>query len=98
MANICDNTFYAYSEDAKNIDYIDTFLTNNLQANCDIYDNCIDAYFDSRWTFPEELMNEMFEGLPNKDDIYMRCLSVEYGCDYVGYHKCEDNTGWYDAL
>lgn len=98
MANVCDNTFYAMSDNAENIDYIETFLTNNLQASCDVYDNCIDAYFDSRWTFPEELMDKMFEELPDKNDIYMRCLSVEYGCDYVAYHKCEGETGWYDAL
>lgn len=94
MANICSNEFYAYSENKENIKYIKDFLIRHLMADCDCDDDHIDAYFDSRWTFPEELMDEMFEGLPDKDDIYMRCLSVEYGCDYVAYHKCEDNSGW----
>lgn len=98
MANICDNTFYAYSENEENIKYIEKFLVDNLQADCDLYDDSINAYFDSKWTFPEELMDEMFDGLPDKNDIYMRCLSVEYAMDYIDYHKCEGENGWYNAL
>lgn len=100
MANICDNTFYAYSENSKNIDHIEKFLSENFYENCceRIDEFSLDAHFDSKWTFPNELMDKMFNELPDKDNIYMRCLSVEYGCDYIGYFKCEDKLGWYDAL
>lgn len=98
MANICENTFYAYSENKENLDFIEKFLNDNFKADVSIDGECIDAYFDSKWTFPEELMNKMFDKLPDKNDIYMRCLSVEYGCDYVSYHKCEDESGWYYAI
>lgn len=99
MANICFNEFFASSDDEKNIEYLAKALEELLGA--DVYgvsNDCLDATFDSRWTFPEEIMNELFEGVPNKDDIYMRCLSVEYGCDYVAYHKCEDNEGWFQVV
>ena len=55
----------------------------------------VESQFDSKWSFPEEEMKELFNGLPNKDEIYMRCLSVEYGCRYVEYHECEGKEGWY---
>jgi len=97
MANLCSNDFYAYSEDENNIKTIDNFLKSELYADTEVDKTTIDAWFDSKWTFPEELMNQLYEEIPNKEDVYMRCLSVEYGCDYIGYHKCEEN-GWYDAL
>lgn len=97
MANICSNEFYAFSEDENNIKVINDFLISQLNADTDVDKTTIDATFDSRWTFPENLMNELYDQIPNKQDIYMRCLSVEYGMDYVDYHKCEEN-GWYNAL
>jgi len=97
MANICSNDFYAFSEKKENIKTIERFLIDTFEGDVDSDDESVTAYFDSKWTFPEELMNKLFEILPDKSDIYMRCLSVEYGCDYVAYHKCEEN-GWYNAL
>lgn len=94
MANICSNTFYANSEDPKNIQAIKEFFDSWGDADVDYDDDSVDVYFESRWVFPEEEMKKLFDSLPNKDDIYMRCLSVEYGCDYVAYWKCNEN-GWY---
>lgn len=94
MANICDNTLFVSSECRENIDAVIAFLDREVEYyDCDDNDNCLDIFFDSKWVFPEELMQKLFESLPNKSDIYMRCLSVEYGCDYVSYHKCDEN-GW----
>jgi len=98
MSNICSNEFYALSNNSDNIKLIDDFLSIKFDADIEIAGDEIDANFDSDWCFPEEEMNELFELLPDKDDIYMRCLSVEYMTDYIDYHKCEDNTGWYNAL
>lgn len=97
MANICDNTFFAYSEDKKNISTINDFLTKELEANIEKSEETIDASFDSKWTFPEELMVQLYEKLPNKKDIFMRVLSVEYGCDYIAYWKCDEH-GWYQEV
>lgn len=94
MANICSNEFYCTSENEENLKYVEKFLNENFDADAEIYDDSIDAYFSSKWVFPEELMDKMYEGLPDKEDFYARCLSVEYGCDYVAYHKCEEG-GWY---
>ena len=97
MANICTNTMYVESETRENLDSIITFFNNNLKY----YDyedsgNSLDISFDSRWVFPEELMEELFEAIPNKSDIYMRCLSIEYGCMYHALWYC-DEDGWHEC-
>lgn len=101
MANICENVLYAYSEDEKNLDFIKKFIEDNFDADVDYCDdNGIDGYFDSRWTFPEEIMEQMIDELPNKKDetLYLRCLSVEYGCLYHALHICENiEDGWQDV-
>lgn len=97
MANICTNIFYAYSENPKNIVKIQNFFDKE-GIEYDFSSDSLDATFDSRWTFPEDSMNELFKSLPDKSDIYMRCLSYEFGCDYVAYWKCEDEEGWYQIV
>ena len=97
MANICTNTMYVESETRENLDAVITFFNNNLKY----YDyeddgDSLDISFDSRWVFPEELMEELFEAIPNKSDIYMRCLSVEYGCMYHALWYC-DKDGWQEC-
>ena len=94
MANKCDNIFYAYTEDEENkkviIDFFKSEKVNNTPSG-------IEVNFISRWTFPEREMDRLYESIPNKDDLYMRCLSFEFGCDYVGYHTCS-KYGWEDRL
>ena len=97
MANICTNTMYVESETRENLDSVITFFNNNLKY----YDyeddgNSLDISFDSRWVFPEELMEELFEAIPNKSDIYMRCLSIEYGCMYHALWYCGED-GWHEC-
>ena len=101
MANVCSNEFYAYSDNYDNIEYITKFFEKyKYYGTSEIINNetSIDVDFNSKWCFPEEDMNQLFESLPDKSDIYMRCLSVEYGCDYVAYWKCEDDKGWYQVV
>ena len=97
MANICTNTMYVESETRENLDVVITFFNNNIKYY-DHEDNgySIDIFFDSKWVFPEELMEELFEAIPNKSDIYMRCLSVEYGCMYHALWYC-DKDGWHEC-
>jgi hypothetical protein len=78
----------------ENIEYIQTFFEKNF-IGCDIYDSCdtsLNIRFDSCWVFPDELMEELLEGIPNKEDIYMRCMSIEYGCLYHELWICEGDN------
>lgn len=93
MSNPCNNTLYAYSEDRKNIEAIIKFFNKWPYSDIDDSGESVDIYFDSRWTFPEEEMKKLYESIPNKDNIYMRCLSVEYGCMYHALWECDEN-GW----
>jgi hypothetical protein len=86
---------YVYSEDSDNIkvikDYFDKW-DGSLIENVD--NESFEVYFDSKWVFPEEKMIELFKSIPNKEDIYMRCLSVEYGMYYHELWICDDEYGW----
>ena len=93
MSNICDNTLYVNSKDSKNLETVENFFKNWHNADLERDNNTIDCYFESRWTFPEAEMNKLYNEIPNKDDIYMRCLSVEYGNLYHALWICDKN-GW----
>lgn len=96
MANICENNFYACSDNSTNLEVIDTFLGDNMEITDYVYEsNYIEARFNSSWTFPEKQMQALFNLLPDKNDIFMRCLSAEFGNDYIAYWKCEGEKGWY---
>lgn len=94
MANICYNEFkitYGNSELEK---VIINRLTNLLFEHCygeitysDEYD--IEGYFESRWTFPIHVLEDLFKDLEN-EDIDMRCLSTEWGCNYVAMNLYRD--------
>lgn len=96
MANPCDNTFYAYTEDEDNMNVIIEFFKNWWGASVERDGESVDIYFESKWAFPEEQMWELFEKIPNKEDIYMRCLSVEYGELYHALWVCEED-GWQEV-
>lgn len=94
MSNICENTIRVYTNDEDNIDYIIKFLESEINADIEeISEGYLEGYFDSRWDFPEELMENLYKGLPNKEDIDITVLSVEWGCFYCAFHTC-DKDGW----
>ena len=90
MSNLCDNTFFANSSDSKNIKAVADFLNESglFNVHYSIGENCIDARFNSDWVFPETEMNELLNSIPNRENIYMRCLSVEYGQMYHALWEC----------
>lgn len=97
MANICENTMYVASNNEENLNFIEKFFNEEFSyADCCNNGDSLDIYFDSKWTFPEELMQKLYEGIPDKSDIYMRCLSVEYGCMYHALWYC-DEDGWHET-
>lgn len=94
MANICENSMFVQSEDCRNLDHIEKFMRSWTYADIEHVDNdIIEIYFDSKWDFPIDEMNKMVEDLPNKDDIYIRVLSVEYGEYYCAFHVY-DGVSW----
>lgn len=93
MANICTNLMYICSKDRQNIDVAINFFHNWPYADIEDSDTSIDVLFTSKWVFPEEEMNKLYESIPNKADIYMRCLSYEFGNLYHALWVCDEN-GW----
>lgn len=94
MANVCQNTMFVQSEDSRNLDHIEKFMGEWAYADIEsVDDQVLEIYFDSRWDFPIDEMNKMVENLPNKDDIYIRVLSVEYGEYYCAFHVY-DGESW----
>lgn len=98
MSNICDNTFYAESQNRENLDTILKFFDKHFPTYAlgDDSEETIELYFESKWSFPESLMNDLYNLIPDKSDIYMRCLSVEYGCMYHALWYC-DEDGWHEC-
>ena len=94
MANVCQNNMFVQSEDSRNLDHIEKFMRSWTYVDIESTDDeILEIYFDSRWDFPIDEMNKMVEDLPNKDDIYIRVLSVEYGEYYCAFHVY-DGESW----
>lgn len=93
MANICNNRLIVFSEDLENIKYIKDFFEDygGEIEKCDDYN--LEIFFDSPWCFPTVEMEKLAKNLPDKDDISMTCLSVEWGCLYCQFHSY-DKDGW----
>lgn len=93
MANICNNNFFAYTEDKNNVDVIKNFCKDLESSDIEEKKSGIYVQFESKNVFPEEDMKELYNLLPNKKDIYMRCISVEYEYRYHAFWECDKN-GW----
>lgn len=92
MANTCENTLRVYSENSENLKYIEKFF-KDLGDVERVDDENLEVYFDSGWRFPEEEMDKLYGSLPDKSNINMTCLSVEWGCLYCQFRSC-DEDGW----
>ena len=94
MANICDNNFLISFEDENLGELISNKLKKLFEDNFFgeiTYEDegIIEGYFESRWTFPMHIFENFFDEFSN-DSIYMRCLSIEYGCGYVAMNIYRD--------
>jgi UV DNA damage repair endonuclease len=93
MSNCCNNEIYVQSKDENNIKYVEDYITKNF-CFADLYcdgPDYIEMAFESKWTFPDELMMEMTKDIPNKEDIYIRCMSIELGNYYHELWVFENN-------
>ena len=97
MANICTNTFYigCKSEETGNaiIDKLKILLTTELEGEI-TYINPLfmEGWFTSNWDFPMYIFEDFFNEF---EDVYMRCLSEEYGNSYVAMNIYRDGN-WLD--
>lgn len=106
MANTCINKFFATikteSTDPKQEEIynkIHNFLKENVVIVYNEIDECfIEIEFESKWTFPYDNMEKLAEQLQKEypkecTNLYMRCLSFEFGCEYVDY-MIYSNSEW----
>lgn len=106
MANLCINMFYATIKVEETTERheeiyqeINDFLGEKLTFYYSEFDECyIEIEFESKWTFPEQEVEEVTKQLQAKypcefQDLYMRCLSYEFGCEYVSY-RIFQNGKW----
>ena len=101
MANICTNKLYLSTRDRNLRDALMKSIRQSFRCDSVLYDNgevfdC-EIEFDSRWTFPHREMEELTQSLPEGNDIYIRVLSYEFGCEYVGFN-IYSSGGWQDKL
>ena len=103
MANICDNKFY-FSCDHHFKEWqikIENLLKQHFDYNiyyCTDLDDeggSFEAFFESKWHFPDDVFEQLFEDASKADDVYFRCLSEEYGNGYVAMNIFQDNS-WRD--
>ena len=92
MANICNNTLAAFSTDQRNLNAIEEYFRNYDFCDIDRKEESIEVNFESKWTFPESDMEDLYHSIPNKEDIYIRCLSVEYGNLYHALWICDEDN------
>lgn len=97
MSNICENKFYIYSSVKENTEKIEKkleqlFADELIGEISYISEFCIEGYFESRWSFPDELFDCFFDEFDD-EELYFRCLSEEYGCGLVSMNIYRDG-GW----
>ena len=53
-------------------------MDENLRDSMyEMYDECIDGEFCSRWKYPEEEIEDMIDLLEDKDKVYIRILTFQ---------------------
>lgn len=97
MANICTNTFYIGCKSEKIneaiINKLENLFTTKLDGEVTYIDPLfIEGYFNSKWDFPMYIFKDFFNEF---EDVYMRCLSEEYGINYVAMNIYRDGN-WLD--
>ena len=94
MANIAENTLYAYSENNQVINIIKNFIEENFDYCINyIEENQLELVFDSSWEFPEEEMDELYSLIKNFNNFYIRVLSLELCNHYHALFYCDETTG-----
>lgn len=84
MANMCTNILYCRTEHESDLKKVEDFLEENFDVYQELNEENLEAEFESRWDYPETLMNKLWDSLEHKESIYIRilshCLEDEYAC------------------
>jgi hypothetical protein len=101
MANICTNRLYLSTRDKDLRNRLKQSIRQSFRCDSVLYwdgevFDC-EIEFDSRWTFPHSEMEELTKDLPEGNGLYIRVLSYEFGCEYVGFNVYA-NGEWHDKL
>lgn len=93
----CENILKVNSDSKENIEYVKNYFVNEWDCTVDIYDgDYLELSFISKSAFPEEELNKFLEGLPDKENISMTCLSVNWNWYYSAFYTFdgEENDNW----
>lgn len=102
MANICNNELRIYWDSPIDTDEVDETYFLDIEKVFDKYfqyyevldsdSGYINISFNSRWDFPEQLMENVVKELPQ--DVTIACLSTEWGNYYSAFHTWSKEEGW----
>lgn len=92
MANLCTNIFYCSTNKAENITKIEQFLCDRFDMEYYTSDgDSIEGEFYSKWSFPEEEFTQLLSLIAPDDNLYIRVLSYEFGCEYASFRIYRHN-------
>lgn len=93
MANICSNKMYVSSPNKESLQQINDFMNDWESALLEEIDEySFEYYFDSRWDFPKEAMQQMTDSIKDTEGLYIRVLSVEECNYYAAFNVFEDGV------
>lgn len=93
MANTCLNTMYVSSPNKESLQQIHDFMNSWVNATLAEIDECsFEYYFDSRWDFPKEVMQQMTDSIKDTKGLYIKVLSIEECNYYAAFNVFEDGV------
>lgn len=96
MANLCENKMYISTPDSLTFQEAKAYITEELYGDITWEDRFednlqLECYFESRWDFPDKLMQDMTDKhICNTDNLFIRVLSIEECNYYCAFHVFED--------
>lgn len=93
MANICLNKMYVSSPNKESLQQIHDFMNSWVNTTLEEIDECsFEYYFDSRWDFPKEAMQQMTDSIKDTKGLYIKVLSIEECNYYAAFNVFEDGV------
>lgn len=86
MANHATNLFFASTTNEKDRARIVRHLGENFDDwKYDVFDECVEGEFTSRWAYPAEIIEGMTALLEAEDNVYIRILTHDLANEYVSF-------------
>lgn len=96
MANMCENKMYISTPDSLTFQEVKAYIADELNGDITWEEHFedelqLECYFESRWDFPDKLMQDMTDKhICNTDNLFIRVLSVEECNYYCAFHVFKD--------